>query len=269
MFLSLAFCTNAQTKTRIAIVDFKPGVGVDESMVNSLSDMLINSMFTTKHYTIVERTQIDKVIREQGFQKKDITESQVVKAGQILGVKAIVLGTVNKISDEYNIDVRIVDTENGELIATAGVTKRKEDTYRDLMQNLSVQLDELIYGKKPEETNSAIERIGNLYIFPVVLNTTGYDQALKQCNYYNERNKEGISNWRVPTETELCEILENRWKLKNRDFIVRRKWYFATLDFGIKGMYKIVKIKKNGLIKRATKTNPQSNALLILVSDVE
>ena len=152
MFITSAI--NAQDKMKIAVMDFNPGVGVDASMVNGLSDMLINSLFETRKFTIVERNQLDQVIKEQGFQKSSLSAGQIAKVGKILGVKSVLVGTVNfiatgrtteqvttgMITGEYNLDVRIVDVESGEVVSTAGATKTASKTYRDLMPALAEDL---------------------------------------------------------------------------------------------------------------------------------
>ena len=151
---TMGLCLSAQDKPKIAVMEFKPGIGVCTSQVNGLSDMLINSLFETQKFKIVERTQIDKIIAEQGFQKSKLSSEQVIKVGKILGVKYICVGTVNfiatdrsveqvqtgMITGEFNLDVRITDVESGEIIATAGVTKSGSQTYRSLMPELAKEI---------------------------------------------------------------------------------------------------------------------------------
>ena len=149
--LLLSLNIYSQEKPKLAVIDFMPGIGVFESQVNGLSDMLINALFDLGKFSIIERTQIDKVFEEQGFQKSSLSSSQLTKVGEILGVNYILAGTVNfivtdrtieqtqtgMVSGEYNLDIRIVDVSNGEIIATAGVTKTNNQTYRSLMPTLA------------------------------------------------------------------------------------------------------------------------------------
>lgn len=158
--LSLASCATLEipyeSRTPIAVMDFKAGVGVEQNEVNGLSDMLINSLYKTGEFKIVERSQLNKVIREQKFQQSDLTSDQVVEIGRILGVKAILIGSVNfiptgrtlyqkateTVSGEYNVDIRVVDCTTGELMTTAGRNKTSKSTYRQLMENISEELAE-------------------------------------------------------------------------------------------------------------------------------
>ena len=153
--LLLSLNIYSQEKPKLAVIDFMPGIGVCESQVNGLSDMLINALFDLGKFSIIERTQIDKVFEEQGFQKSSLSSSQLTKVGEILGVNYILAGTVNfivtdrtieqtqtgMVTGEYNLDIRIVDVSNGEIIATAGVTKTNNQTYRSLMPTLAEEID--------------------------------------------------------------------------------------------------------------------------------
>lgn len=141
---------NGKEKMKIAVMDFKAGVGVNESEVEGLSDMLINTLFETKKFDIVERSQLNQVIKEQKFQNSELTNAQLAKVGRILGVEAILIGTVNFLAEhkntdgslkgEYNVDVRAVDVETAMIVTTAGATKSSNSTYRSMMEKIGKQL---------------------------------------------------------------------------------------------------------------------------------
>ena len=144
---------NAQNKKmKIAVMDFKNGVGVEEKDVKGLSDMLINTLYETGKFSIVERSQIDQVIKEQGFQLSGLTNEQLAEMGKILGVKSVLVGTVNNIASEYNVDIRVVDVESGEIVTTAGANKTLSITYRAMMEKIGKKLaDNLILDEPKTE----------------------------------------------------------------------------------------------------------------------
>lgn len=168
----LAFGTleaqNKKEKMKIAVMDFKAGVGVAESEVQGLSDMLINTLYESGKFSIVERSQIDKVLKEQKFQASELTYEQVAKVGRILGVNAVLVGTVNflaehknmdgSVTGEYNVDVRAVDVESGEVVTTAGAAKSSGSTYRAMMENIGSQLAANLMEEKPEEPIVVVEQ---------------------------------------------------------------------------------------------------------------
>lgn len=161
MLLVLSLTATAQNKKmKIAVMDFKAGVGVNANEVEGLSDMLINTLYESGKFSIVERSQINQVLKEQKFQASELSNEQLAQVGRILGVKAILIGTVNfiaehknidgSISGEYNVDVRAVDVESGEVVTTAGATKSSGSTYRTMMEKIGRQLAANLMDEEPE-----------------------------------------------------------------------------------------------------------------------
>lgn len=159
LLMAFAMAATAQNKKmKIAVMDFKAGVGVNANEVEGLSDMLINTLFETKKFDIVERSQLYEVFKEQNLQG-DLTVQQCVQVGRILGVKSVLIGTVNFLAEhknidgsmtgEYNVDVRAVDVETGEVVTTAGGTKSSGSTYRAMMEKIGRQLAENLTGEEP------------------------------------------------------------------------------------------------------------------------
>jgi hypothetical protein len=220
----IANVTNAQDRMRIAVMDFNPGVGADASMVSGLSDMLINSLFDTRRFTIVERTQLDQVVREQGFQRTNLSAGEIARIGRILGVEYVLVGTVNVITTgrtleqvktgmryaEYNLDVRIVSVESGEIVATAGMTRSGSQTYRSLMPRLAEDIVSRL--STPTEDNVVV-LFGFLYVFPEDLGNLSFSEAQNIIRSINAGSLHGHNNWRMPTLEELQMIYQNRQRI--------------------------------------------------------
>lgn len=149
LLMAFAMTATAQNKKmKIAVMDFKAGVGVNANEVEGLSDMLINTLFETKKFDIVERTQLYEVLKEQKLQG-ELTVQQCVQVGRILGVESMLIGTVNflaehknpgSVTGEYNVDIRAVDVESGQILTTAGGTKSSGSTYRAMMEEIAWEL---------------------------------------------------------------------------------------------------------------------------------
>jgi hypothetical protein len=142
----MAGAANAQMK--VAVLDFKAGVGVAQGDVNGISSIFGTYFINPQKFTLVERTQIDKAIAEQGFQYSALTNQQMVKIGQILNIRKIVVGDVNIVSGQYNVDVRVVNVETEAVDATEGATWAQGTSYRELMKGLATRL----MGKIPTTT---------------------------------------------------------------------------------------------------------------------
>ncbi|MDE6156533.1 MAG: CsgG/HfaB family protein [Muribaculaceae bacterium] len=123
---------------RIAVLEFSPGVGVSAADVDGLSSIFV-TYFAPEGYTLVERSQIDRVIDEQNFQRSKMTEAQMVRVGEILNLSKIVVGNINIIMGEYNVDVRVVNVKSGTIAATEGASF-VGGAYRGGMKQLALNL---------------------------------------------------------------------------------------------------------------------------------
>lgn len=160
LLLAFAMVATAQNKKmKIAVMDFKAGVGVNANEVEGLSDMLINTLYESGKFSIVERSQINQVLKEQKFQASELTNEQLAQVGRILGVESVLIGTVNFLAEhknldgsmtgEYNVDVRAVDVESGEVVTTAGAAKSSGSTYRAMMERIGRQLAANLMDEEP------------------------------------------------------------------------------------------------------------------------
>ena len=211
LLMAFAMVATAQNKKmKIAVMDFKAGVGVNANEVVGLSDMLINTLFETKKFDIVERSQLYEVFKEQNLQG-DLTVQQCVQVGRILGVKSILIGTVNFLAEhknidgsmtgEYNVDVRVVDVESGEVVTTAGAAKSSGSTYRSMMEKIGRQLAANLMDEEPEmvELKGGLITKGDIkdsqgnsiyYLDGQRLTNKEYMNLINNCpeaNYYYEK----------------------------------------------------------------------------------
>lgn len=130
----------------IAVLHFNGGAGVSQNDADGLTGIFI-TYFHPKGYTIVERTQIDKVIEEQGFQSSNMTQSQMVRVGEILNVQTIMIGDINIIMGQFNVDVRGINVETGRITVTGGATfatTSLRDGMQDLAQRLASKLTDYV-----------------------------------------------------------------------------------------------------------------------------
>ncbi|MCQ2266038.1 MAG: hypothetical protein MJZ46_08400, partial [Bacteroidales bacterium] len=155
----------------------------------------------------------DRVISEQNMQRSKLTESQMVRIGKLLNLSCIVIGDVNVVMSEYNVDVRVINVESGVVIATAG--KAFTGSYGENMRTLAQTLAGKI-AIKPGQTVPAtptptqpVSRqqepailYGYLKVFPNDLGTFDSRPASVIANI-NKSQQYGYGTWRLPTKEEL------------------------------------------------------------------
>jgi len=111
---------NAQT-LKVAILDFEntSGLAKYNGLGKAMSSMLITDIeanVSPKRLQLVERSQIQKILKEQNFQATSaVDKTSSVKAGKLLGVKYLLVGDIYILNDVLVINARLTDTETGDI----------------------------------------------------------------------------------------------------------------------------------------------------------
>ena len=135
MFVLFLYCASAQfvknpnfditTINKIAIFPFSG----NNELGAGLADMIALNLME-RNVVVVERSEVQRVFAEQGLSQTGLVqESQIIETGKMLGVDAIMLGSViyKKVEFYYqgqyimkdgigNANIRMVDTKTGALI---------------------------------------------------------------------------------------------------------------------------------------------------------
>src|SRR5713101_4770809 len=97
-------------KKRVAIMDFDyatvhSGVaalfGQDVDVGKGISDLLVTYLVKDGSYSVIERKALDKIMAEQNFSNSDrANPTSAAKIGKLLGVDAIVVGSITQFGNE-------------------------------------------------------------------------------------------------------------------------------------------------------------------------
>ncbi|HEY3221060.1 MAG TPA: CsgG/HfaB family protein [Gemmatimonadales bacterium] len=153
-------------RRRVAVLDFDYAAvrgyvnniwASDVDLGKGVATMLVSELAQNGTYTVMERAQLDRVLSEQNFQQGERTDaSSAARLGRLLGVDAIIIGSITQFQREDKninlgmrreskatvaIDARIVQIGTGEILGVAqgkGESKRahftseEEDRARDI-----------------------------------------------------------------------------------------------------------------------------------------
>jgi curli biogenesis system outer membrane secretion channel CsgG len=165
--LALVFLVNTawaagEAKKRVAVFDFDFGAvhrwwSGDWDIGKGISDMIVTNLVRDGTYSIVERKQLERILQEQNFSNSDrANPATAAKIGKVLGVNAIIIGTITEFGFETKkiggggatsalgrfglggvgtskskanviLDARMVNTETAEILAVAsgkGISSR-------------------------------------------------------------------------------------------------------------------------------------------------
>jgi curli biogenesis system outer membrane secretion channel CsgG len=113
--LAVAVAT-AQQKKRVAVMNFDYATvsssvaqifGTNQDIGKGIADMLVDKLVNDGTYSVIERKALDKILAEQNFSNSDRADpTSAAKIGKVLGVDAIVIGSVTQFGrDDKNTSV--------------------------------------------------------------------------------------------------------------------------------------------------------------------
>ncbi len=144
---------------KIGISNFKAGVGLTQQDIDGVSAIFTSYFINPSEYTLVERTQIDKLLEEQNLQQSTVTDSDIVRIGKIMNLAYIIVGDINLIMGEYNIDVRLINVEDGKVVAADGSSWVSGQSYRAVIQKVAENLSSKIQIPKKTDSSEAKQYI--------------------------------------------------------------------------------------------------------------
>lgn len=157
----------AQSKATLNIaVNDLSGKGIEQSTAAIISDRLRSELINTGVFLVMERNEMDNILKEQGFQKTGACDeaSCLVEVGQLLGVERMVAGSVGKIGNIYTVSLRMINVASGQILYT--VNEDYEGDIKGLLSNaVSNAAKKLAAGAGGEIAKSAMAgKTGDLYI---------------------------------------------------------------------------------------------------------
>lgn len=105
----------SQEKVNIAVIELD-GSGIPKTDLISFSNRLRFEFFNTNIYNVIERSKMEEILKEQGFQQTGCTNTEcAVEIGKLLNVSYVVLGNVDKVGNIYSFNVRLVNVMTGKI----------------------------------------------------------------------------------------------------------------------------------------------------------
>jgi len=107
---------SAEKPPAIAVMDLEAN-GISASDVAGLSNRLRSLLFNTQKFTVIERSRMNEILTEQGFQQSGCTNTAcAVEIGQLIGVEKIIMGSIDKVADIYSVNLRVVNVGTGQIL---------------------------------------------------------------------------------------------------------------------------------------------------------
>ncbi|MGV3522687.1 MAG: CsgG/HfaB family protein [Candidatus Sericytochromatia bacterium] len=150
---------------RLAVVDLQPLDADSPTAVGShLAEQLLSPLLASGRFTLLERSRLQDVIKEQGFSQSALTDpSQAVELGRLAGAELLLTGRYSLLPGSVQLNLRLVRVESGEIVGLAQGEWPKTDALRALLgektgaemaaetaKSLAVDLLPLLLGRMQE-----------------------------------------------------------------------------------------------------------------------
>lgn len=123
---------------KLAIVEFPDLNGYQSALGQFIAEELITQLSmgaNAGQFDVVERRQLVRVLQEQELTDSSLFDAQSIsKIGKILGIDAIVTGSIADLGTDVKINARAISIETAKVFAAAATKIPKTDTVLQLMR---------------------------------------------------------------------------------------------------------------------------------------
>lgn len=106
--------------------------GIDPGTANLISDIMATEIKNTGHFRLIERSQMESILKEQSAQVSGLTTcteaSCAVELGKLLNVEYLMIGTVGNLGSKIVVNLRLVNVETAEIAYAEKVTSSSLET---------------------------------------------------------------------------------------------------------------------------------------------
>lgn len=134
------------TRPGIAVFPFANGGSYGQSkedfdaLERGIAGMMISELAQNPAARVVEREQVQKLLDEQNLGAQGRVDPQsAAKVGKLVGARYVILGNFIDFYGDFRVDIRLVNTETGEIVKTESDRQQREHLF-DIIRNVAAKL---------------------------------------------------------------------------------------------------------------------------------
>jgi len=127
LLVNVIYSQEEPQKVSMALLNLEP-VGVSEIEALTLTNRLQTYLGQNKKIDLVERGQVEEILKEQGFQQTGACteDACIAEIGKLIGVQKMIAGSIGKLGPTYTLDLRIINAATGKIEETISENHRGE-----------------------------------------------------------------------------------------------------------------------------------------------
>jgi TolB-like protein len=137
---------NQDTRPGIAVLPFSNGGSYGqgkedfEALERGIAGMMISELSQNPAARVVERQEIQRLVDEQNLGAQGRVDPQTAaKLGKLVGARYMVMGTFVDFYGDFRVDVRLINTETGEVVKTESERMQRDHMF-DIIRNIAARL---------------------------------------------------------------------------------------------------------------------------------
>jgi len=134
------------TRPGIAVLPFNNGGSYGQgkedfdALERGIAGMMISELSQNPAARVVERQEVQRLLDEQNLGAQGRVDPQTAaKVGKLVGARYTVLGTFIDFYGDFRVDVRLVNTETGEIVKTESERMQRDHMF-DIIRNIAARL---------------------------------------------------------------------------------------------------------------------------------
>lgn len=146
---------NTYYQPYVAVFSFEETNAQAQTLGKTVSEMLITALIQKQKFTVMERTQLEKVLQEQSLAQSGAIDTETaLKVGKLAGLQAVILGSVSRLNRSIEADARLIDVETGKALGAANGKVNDVEKVRDLANRLADELGKMASLIQPQIESS-------------------------------------------------------------------------------------------------------------------
>lgn len=132
MLVALPALADEQKQLAIWPIDiFSYGMGMadeESQMLSTLVPDFIAASLSNSAYRLVERERLLNVLTELNLSSSELADEETrLRLGRLLGAGYMLFGHYTKLGDSWRLDLRVVNTETSQVVASTTATEEQGD----------------------------------------------------------------------------------------------------------------------------------------------
>jgi len=137
---------NQDTRPGIAVLPFNNGGSYGQgkedfdALERGIAGMMISELSQNPAARMVERQEIQRLVDEQNLGAQGRVDPQTAsKIGKLVGARYMVMGTFVDFYGDFRVDVRLINTETGEVVKTESERMQRDHMF-DIIRSIAARL---------------------------------------------------------------------------------------------------------------------------------